>query len=114
LIAQKNFGPLILAYNLTLEAEWQGQGLGEVSGEIQQAIGASYEITPRVSVGAEMLHEIVLPRWESWAAENNFFVGPNVSYRGDGWFATVTALAQTTRTSGEADYQLRVIFGVTL
>jgi len=27
LIAQKNFGPLILAYNLTLEAEWEDESL---------------------------------------------------------------------------------------
>ena len=114
LIAQKNFGPLILAYNLTLEAEWTEESLREHNGEIQQGFGASYEISPRVSVGAEMLHEILLPAWHSAETENNFFIGPNVSYRGDGWFATVTALAQTTRTEGEADYQVRVIFGVSL
>ena len=114
LIGQKNFGPLILAYNLTLEAEWEDEGLREHNGEIQQAIGASYEVSPRVSVGAEMLHEIILPHWHSSEAENNFFIGPNVSYRGNGWFATVTALAQTTRTEGEPDYQVRLIFGVSL
>jgi len=114
LIAQKNFGPLILAYNLTLEAEWEDESLREHNGEIQQAFGASYELSPRVSVGAEMLHEVLLPAWHSSEAENNFFIGPNVSYRGNRWFATVTALAQTTRTEGEADYQVRLIFGVSL
>jgi hypothetical protein len=114
LIAQKNFGPLILAYNLTFEAEWEDEGLREHNGEILQAFGASYEISPRISVGAEMLHEIILPDWRSSEAENNFFLGPNASYRGDRWFATVTALAQTTRTEGEADYQVRLIFGVSL
>ena len=114
LIAQKNFGPLILAYNLTLEAEWEDESLREHNGEIQQAFGASYELSPRVSVGAEMLHEVLLPAWHSSEAENNFFIGPNVSYRGNRWFATVTALAQTTHTEGEADYQVRVIFGVSL
>ena len=114
LIAQKNFGPLILAYNLTLEAEWEDESLREHNGEIQQAFGASYELSPRVSVGAEMLHEVLLPAWHSSEAENNFFIGPNVSYRGNCWFATVTALAQTTHTEGEADYQVRVIFGVSL
>ena len=114
LIAQKNFGPLILAYNLTLEAEWEDESLREHNGEIQQAFGASYELSPRVSVGAEMLHEVLLPAWHSSEAENNFFIGPNVSYRGNRWFATVTALAQTTHTEGEADYQVRLIFGVSL
>jgi hypothetical protein len=114
LILQKNFGPLILAYNFTLEAAWEGEGLGERNGELQNIFGASYELTPRVSVGAEMLHEILLPTWRSSEAKNNFFLGPNVSYRGNGWFATFTALAQTTRTEGEADYQVRLIFGVSL
>jgi hypothetical protein len=114
LIAQKNFGPLILAYNLVLEAEWEEEGLREHNGEIQQVLGASYAISPRVSVGAEMLHEILLPAWKSSQAENNFFLGPNISYRGDRWFATVTALAQTTRTEGEPDYQVRLIVGFTL
>ena len=65
-------------------------------------------------MGAEMLHEVLLPAWHSSEAENNFFIGPNVSYRGNRWFATVTALAQTTHTEGEADCQVRVIFGVSL
>jgi hypothetical protein len=114
LIAQKNFGPLILAYNLTLEAEWAEEGLREHNGEIQQEFGASYELSPRISVGAEMLHEVLLPAWSSSEANNNFFIGPNASYRGDRWFATVTALAQATRTEGEPDYQVRLIFGFTL
>jgi hypothetical protein len=114
LILQKNFGPLILAYNLTLEAEWEDESLREHNGEIQQAFGASYELSPRVSVGAEMVHEVLLPAWHSSEAENNFFIGPNVSYRGNRWFATVTALAQTTRTEGEPDYQVRLIFGFSL
>ena len=114
LIAQKNFGPLILAYNFTVEAEWDGEGLREHAGELQQAFGASYELAPRVSVGAEMLYEIVLPDWQCTKSANNFFVGPNFSYRGDRWFATVTALAQVTDTASEPDYQIRLIFGVAL
>ena len=53
LIAQKNFGPLVLDYNLTLEAEWEEQGLQEHQGELQQAFGASYELSPRISVSLE-------------------------------------------------------------
>jgi len=55
-----------------------------------------------------------LPHWHSSEAENNFSIGPNISYRGNGWFATVTALAQTPRTEGEPDYRMRLIFGVNL
>lgn len=114
LIAQKNFGPLIVLYNLTLESESVGEGLRERDGEIQNGVGACYEITPRLSVGLEALHEVLLPDWQISAAENNFFIGPNASWRGDRWFATLTVLKQLSNTEGEADYQLRLIFGVTL
>jgi hypothetical protein len=111
LIAQKNFGPLILDYNLTLEAEWEEHGLQEHRGEMQQALGASYELSPRVSVGLEFLHEFVFPDWRDEEKIRNVFVGPNVAFRHQNWFVTVTALAQATNTPGEADFKVRTIFG---
>ena len=114
LIAQKNFGPWILAYNATLEAVWEGDDLNEREGEITQALGASYEISPALSVGLELLHEFVLPDWRDEETIRNLFVGPNVSYRSGNWFVTVSALAQATDTPDEADLQLRTIFGIGL
>jgi hypothetical protein len=111
-ILQKNFGPWIFAYNATLEAVWDGEGLSETEGELSQALGASYEISPRLSVGLEMLHEVVLPEWKNTGTIRNFFVGPNVSYRRGRWFVTATALAQATDTTDEADFQVRTIFGM--
>lgn len=110
-IAQKNFGPWIFAYNATLEAVWEGEDLAETEGEISQALGVSYEISPSLSVGLEMLHEIVLPEWRDHENIRNFFVGPNVSYRRGNWFVTASVLAQATDTPDEADVQLRTIFG---
>jgi hypothetical protein len=109
LIAQKNFGPFVFAYNLTLEAVWEGTGL---EGELQQALGASYEISQRLSVGIEMLDEFVFPEWRDNERIRNFFIGPNISFRHQNWFVTVTALAQATNTPDEADLQLRTIFGI--
>jgi len=114
LIAQKNLGPLILAYNATLESVWEGNDLTEREGEFSQALGVSYEISPRVSVGLEMLHEFVFPEWRDEEKLRNFFVGPNVSYRRQNWFVTMTALAQATNTGDEPDFQLRTIFGIAL
>lgn len=111
LIAQKNFGPLILDYNLTLEAEWEEQGLQEHQGELQQAFGASYELSPPISVGVEFLHEFVFPDWRDEGKIRNVFVGPNVAFRHQNWFVTITALAQATNTADEADFQVRTIFG---
>ena len=114
LIAQKNLGPLILAYNTTLESVWEGNDLSEREGESSQALGASYEISPRLSVGLELLHEFVFPEWRDEGKIRNLFVGPNVSYRRQNWFVTMTALAQATDTKDEPDFQLRTIFGIAL
>jgi hypothetical protein len=114
LIAQKNLGPFILAYNATLESAWEGNDLGEHEGEFSQAVGASYEISPRLSVGLELLHEFVFPEWRDQEKIRNFFIGPNVSYRRQNWFVTMTALAQATDTENEPDFQLRTIFGIAL
>ena len=112
LIAQKNFGRWIFDYNATLEAKWEDRHLEEETGEFQQALGASYELSPRLSVGLEFLHEFVFPEWRDAEKIRNVFVGPNVSYRRHSWFVTATALAQATDTSGEADFQVRTIFGI--
>ena len=112
LIAQKNLGPLILAYNVTLESVWEGTGLQDREGELQQALGASYEISQRLSIGIEMLDEFVFPEWRDNERIRNFFVGPNVCFRHQNWFVTMTALAQATNTPDEADFQLRTIFGI--
>ncbi len=114
LIAQKNLGPLILAYNATLEAVWKGHSLQEREGEFQQGFGASYELSPRLSAGIELLHEFVFPEWRDDERIRNLFVGPNVSYRHGNWFVTVTALAQATTTADEPDLQVRTIFGIGL
>ncbi len=104
LIAQKNFGPLILAYNATLESVWEGNDLAEREGEFSQAFGGSYEISPRISVGLELLHEFVFPEWRDEQKIRNLFVGPNVSYRRRNWFVTITALVQATDTEDEPDF----------
>ncbi len=112
LIAQKNLGRWIFDYNATLEAEWEERHLEEETGEFQQTLGASYEISPRLSVGVELLHEFVFPDWKDEEKTRNVFIGPNVSYRRNQWFVTVTALAQATDTADEPSFQLRTIFGI--
>jgi hypothetical protein len=112
LIAQKNFGRWIFDYNATLEAAWEDRHLEQQTGEFQQALGASYEVSPRLSIGLEFLHEFIFPDWSDNEKIRNIFVGPNISYRRNQWFVTTTALAQATDTSGEPDFQVRTIFGI--
>jgi hypothetical protein len=110
LLAQKNFGRLVVAYNATLEADWEGDGLEERQGEFQQSLGLSFEVNPHLLFGAEFVHEIAFPEW-SVAESGKFFAGPNVSFRRRNYWATVTALAQITRAGDEPDFQIRTIFG---
>lgn len=109
-ILQKNVGRFVIAYNGTLEAKWEGDQLEERSGEITQSLGLSYEISPALLLGAELLHEIDLPDW-SEADDSVVYAGPNLSYRRGNWWATLTPLAQLTNVGSEVDFQTRLIFG---
>lgn len=110
LLAQKNLGRFVVAYNATLEAEWEGEGLEEREGEFQQSLGLSYEVNPHLLFGAEFVHEVAFPDW-SEAEPSKFFAGPNISLRRNNYWATITALAQITRAGDEPDLQVRTIFG---
>jgi hypothetical protein len=110
LLAQKNFGKFVVAYNATLEVEWEGEELEEREGEFQQSLGLSYEISPRLLFGAEFVHEVASPDWSA-AEPGKFFAGPNISIRHRTCWATLTALAQITRAGHEPDFQVRTIFG---
>ena len=110
IILQKNLGRFVFAYNATLEAKWEGERFEEKGGEIAQSLGVSYEVTPSFLVGAELLHEIELPDW-SEAGDSIVYGGPNLSYRRDNWWVTLTPLAQLTDLSSEVAVQTRLIFG---
>jgi hypothetical protein len=109
-ILQKNVGRFVIAYNATLEAKWEGDRLEERGGEFSQSLGVSYEISPALLVGGELLHEIDLPDWAR-AEDSVLYAGPNLSYRRGNWWATVTPLAQLTNVGLEVDFQTRLIFG---
>ncbi|CAN5636863.1 hypothetical protein BH20VER1_BH20VER1_02750 [soil metagenome] len=70
----------MIAYNATLEAEWEGEDLGHRLGVIQQSLGTSCEINHHLAVGAELVHDVPIPERES--VEGHFlFGGPNISVR---------------------------------
>src|SRR2546423_7714203 len=53
LMAQKNLGKFVAAYNATLEAEWEGERLEAHTGEVQQSVGVSSGDSPRLLLAAE-------------------------------------------------------------
>lgn len=110
LLLQKNIGPVILAYNAIIEAEWEGDDLDEKTGVFGQTFGASYAISRSFSAGIEALHEIEFADWGKGSA-SVVSVGPNVSFQVGRVFATIAGLWQVTNVDGEPDFQLRTIFG---
>ena len=111
LLLQKNFGPWVVAYNISLEATWEGAGYGEQVGEFQQTLGVSYQVSPHFTVGAEFLHEVVFENWSA-ASDHALYVGPNASVRFGRAFATATVLFQASDLEDEPNVQSRLIFGI--
>lgn len=113
-ILQKNIGPLVLAYNATLEAEWEGANLGSLDesyAKLEQSAGASWKFSDNVKVGGELLQKFYLADW-SVPTQSVVYAGPNVALEYGRYFATFTAMVQATSVSGQPDFQLRSIFGV--
>ena len=111
LLLQKNIGPFVIAWNGVLEAEWTGHGLNDRTGKLEQSFGASYEISPKFSAGAELVHEVSFDDW-SRSGPNLLFAGPNVSWRFKRGYITAATLFQCTSVKDEPDIQTRVIFGI--
>lgn len=113
-IVQKNIGAVVLAYNATLEAEWEGENLGALDeryGKLEQSAGASYKFSPHFKAGGEFMQRCYLADW-SVPTQSVIYAGPNVALEFGRYFATVTAMIQATAISGQPDLQLRTIFGV--
>ena len=110
IILQKNLGKWTIAYNATIEAEWEGDRFDESKGKFEETLGVSYQFSPQLTVGAEVVHEIEFPGW-SETGDSVVWIGPNGSLRTDAWWITLTPLFQITDVDSAVDYQLRVIFG---
>jgi hypothetical protein len=110
LLLQKNIGSWVVAWNGIVEAEWEGKGLNERVGVLEQSLGLGYQISPSFTVGAEAVHEVEFEDW-SEAGEHVVSAGPNFSYRFKNAYVAVTGLFLLTDVEGEPDYQTRVIFG---
>ena len=110
IILQKNIGKWALAWNGTIEAEWEGDSYSEDNGEFEQTFGASYQFDPRLLVGVELLHEIEFEDW-SETGDDVVYLGPNVSLRTSTWWLTIAPLFQVTSVDGEPDFQTRLLIG---
>lgn len=111
LILQKNIGKFVFAWNGIIEAEWEGEDYHEDKGKFGNTFGASYQVTPAFSLGAELVHEIEYADWADWE-DSQVYLGPNVTYRRDNWWVGVAPLFQVTDVESAANFETRLIFGI--
>jgi hypothetical protein len=110
LLLQKNMGRWIFVYNIGGAIEWEDEYTEDVA-ELMQSVGASYQINPSWSIGAECLHEIEVPDVDS-IGDSAVYLGPNIGWRSERFSMALTGLWQLTSLGGEPDFQLRTIFAV--
>jgi hypothetical protein len=113
LLLQKNIGPFVAIYNLILEAEWEGEDLGNLDEEVGvwgNTVGLSYEFAPGLYLGTEVLHEQELANWDE-EGDHVVYAGPNMAVSRGGFFGALACLYQATHVEGEPEAQVRVIAG---
>lgn len=110
LLLQKNIGRWMFVYNIGGAVEWEDD-YKEDEAELMQSAGASYQINPSWSLGAEVLHEIGVPDVEEFG-DSAVYLGPNASWRMDRFSIALTGLWQLTSLDDEPDFQLRTIFAI--
>ncbi len=110
LLLEKGLGDVLLGYNAVVEAEWEDEDWVHHKGELAQTAGLSWQASPRLLLGAELLHEIELPEW-SEAEDALLYAGPSVSLRHDRLWLTTAALWQLTDVVGATGMQMRALVG---
>jgi hypothetical protein len=125
LVLQKNFGEKwVTAFNVTLEEEWAFTPTDtEEELALELTAGIAYKLGSHWSIGVEGRNRRVFAPGLDFSQRlaNAWFVGPNVHYARDKWWATLTVLPQVhgspnTRNGLELDehekIEVRLIAGV--
>jgi hypothetical protein len=98
LILQKNFfdDQLVATYNLTVEPEWtkfKASGEREKEMELEHTVGLSYRFLPNWFAGIEGRYHSEYPDFKV-REHSAYFLGPNIHYGAERWWATFTFLPQ--------------------
>jgi Family of unknown function (DUF6662) len=110
LLLEKHAGSLVYVSNTILEAEWEDANWVTKKGEFAQTLGASYQVSPKLMFGMEMLYEIEMDDWSD-AEDPLLFIGPNATYRSRHWWITTSPLYQLTSVESATNLQWRVLLG---
>lgn len=94
IILDKRLGPVLLAANVVLEHAMEFPAGGtEHSLFVELVGGASYFITPHLSLGVEVRNTNLFPEYETWDF-SALHAGPTLAYAADNWWVTLTVLPQ--------------------
>ena len=98
LVFQKNFAQKwVAAFNVIFEEEWAFKPtVTEEELKVELTAGVAYKVNSHWSIGIEgRNHRVFAPGFNFGNQEANaWFVGPNVHYGRDKWWATLTVLPQ--------------------
>ena len=111
LLLEKDIGPLVMVYNFTLEAKWEGTRLTESVGEYKNSFGLSHPLGGGLSAGFELEQFSEAAAWEDWSA-STVYAGPNAQYRSGKFFVTAAPQWQVTNQDSEPDFRIRMIVGL--
>ncbi len=103
----------ILVTNIIGEEVWEFKDdETETKGELEFTFGLSYILNQNWSVGVEAKNHREFPEYEEQEF-SAWFVGPNIHYGTDKWWATLTVLPQVTDVLDEQErVEVRLIAGV--
>jgi hypothetical protein len=112
LLLEVEFEKVNLLYNLTLEAEWEGQDFDEDKGKIENAFAITYQPEPSVTFGLQAIWEKEFPDWNH-GGNDVVSVGPSIAWQSEGgWWLNVAPIFQVTNVEDEPDLQVRLQFGI--
>lgn len=109
-LLEKLHGPWSVALNLILESEWEEEDWVEDKGVLEQSAGVSYQFSPRVFLGAEILNEMEISDW-SEMGDAVMWAGPNLALRGTKAWVLVSPLVQLTDEASEPGLMVRTLIG---
>lgn len=109
LIVEKEAGPLVTALNVTVEEEFEDEGVELV---LEPTLGVGYKVASWLSAGAEGKFEQVI------GEEGPFlWVGPNLHLAGEGgrfWWTFAGIYGLTSETRADAEWAVRSLIAVNL
>jgi hypothetical protein len=114
IIFSKNFGDKwIAAVNVIFEQEWEFEAEEtEEEGAFELTGGIAYRVTPQFSVGVEARNARAYPEFEE-EESSAWFVGPNLHFATEKWWATLTVLPQVTDVLDEHErIETRLLVGI--